>query len=119
MSNTTDKKQTLARANAEKRRLQQEERAIREMMAALKSQQTQLKVEELELRAREKENKRGRGKDCQEDDYAASAPVKKTRSTSTSGAAASNDNTREVNRGVAVLDQMMLGHFVSEEVDSD
>ena len=116
MSNTTDKKQTLARANAEKRRLQQEERAIREMMAALRAQRTQLKVEELELRAREKENKsRGGGQEARNregDDLAANVAVKKTRRTSA-------DNSREVNRGVAVLDQMMLGNFVSEEVDSD
>ena len=116
MSNTTDKKQTLARANAEKRRLQQEERAIREMMAALRAQQTQLKVEELELRAREKENKSGGGgreaRNREGDDLAANVAVQKTRPTSA-------DNSREVNRGVAVLDQMMLGNFVSEEVDSD
>ena len=119
MSNTTDKKQTLARANAEKRRLQQEERAIREMMAALRAQQTQLKVEELELRAREKENKRSGGarggqeaRNREGDDLAANVAVKKTRPTSA-------DNSREINRGVAVLDQMMLGNFVSEEVDSD
>jgi len=111
MSGTTDKKQTLARANGEKRRLLQEERAIREMVEALRAQQTQLKVEELELRAREKENKRGRDKGGEEEDV-----FKKTRSTAV---AAANDNNREVNRGVAVLDQMLLGHFVSEEVGSD
>jgi len=109
MSGTTDKKQTLARANGEKRRLLQEERAIREMVEALRAQQTQLKVEELELRAREKENKRGRDKGGEEE----ADVFKKTRST------AANDNNREVNRGVAVLDQMLLGHFVSEEVGSD
>ena len=114
-SGTTDKKQTLARANAEKRRLQQEEQAIREMMAALRAQQTQLKVEELELRAREKEHKRDRSQGGQQDDFTPIAAVKMTRSTS----AAASDTTREVNRGVAVLDQMMLGNFVSEEVVSD
>ena len=113
---TTDKTQTLARANAEKRRLQQEERAIREMMAALREQQTNLKTEEMELRAREKKNKRGIDSSLGEDEQNIATVVVKSRSAAFASAANSRGD-REGDLGVGVLDQMMQGHFMSEEVE--
>jgi hypothetical protein len=60
---------SLNRANTEKKRLQSEEKAIKDMMASLRAQSTQLQVEALELRARDKENSiRVTNKDLAEDD---------------------------------------------------